>query len=221
MSQEQHFNLTDDHIKLLREFVVIWDLSEAGAPVIDPGRPYGSTDRYSDMARIVGLTNGIPLSTEQKAILDQLYQDMTSAFEIALQHARLTPGDYSYQAAPEIDEETGDISAEPGKTVTFHITDAHLKLLNGANGVWLEYWKTLGINSKRPYGDMTAFELDMANILDIPVENGGNLTLDQLDHLQQLHTDMLHTLPILLKHGTLQTGHYYRASTSSPWQYLG
>jgi hypothetical protein len=219
MNREQNFYLTADHIKLLREFVVIWDMAEAGAPVIDPSRPYGSSNRYSDMARILGLTaDGAALSTEQKSALDQLYQDMTAAFEIALQHGRLMPGEYSYTAAASFDEET-ELEL-PGELVTFYVTNAHAKLLNGANGVWLEYWETLGINSKRPYGDMTSFELDMANILEMPISNGVDLTLDQVDQLQQLHSDMIHTLPILLKYGALQTGHYYRASETDPWQFV-
>jgi hypothetical protein len=220
MNREQNFNLTDDHIKLLREFVVIWDLAEAGAPVIDPSRPYGSADRYSDMARILGFAaDGAALSADQKAALDQLYQDMTAAFEIALQHARLAPGDYSYTAASRFDEEA-EVEL-PGEAITFQVTDAHVKLLSGANGVWLEYWETLGINSKRPYGDMTSFELDMADILGMPVGSGSDLTLDQLDQLQELHSDMIHTLPILLKYGALKTGRYHRASENDPWQLVG
>ena len=48
------FELTEEHIKLLRQMCVSWDDCEFGAPAIDCKRPYGNSDVYSDIAKILG-----------------------------------------------------------------------------------------------------------------------------------------------------------------------
>lgn len=50
---DQHFTLTEQHIKLLRAMNVGWNADEFGAPCVDPKRPYGNGDAYGDMLRIL------------------------------------------------------------------------------------------------------------------------------------------------------------------------
>lgn len=48
------FRLTGDHLKLLRQANVGWQQCEAGAPEIDPKRPYGNGQVERDVAAILG-----------------------------------------------------------------------------------------------------------------------------------------------------------------------
>lgn len=50
----EQFNLTEDHLKLLRRMVVGWQDCETGAPEIDPKRPYGNSDVSLDVAETLG-----------------------------------------------------------------------------------------------------------------------------------------------------------------------
>ena len=75
---EPTFELTDDHINLLRELVFLWmDAGEAGVPMAygysatyykERDRvPYEPLDRYTDMTRILGLNDDpANLSADQR-----------------------------------------------------------------------------------------------------------------------------------------------------------
>lgn len=54
----ERFTVTDEHLRLLRRAHVSWDETEFGAPGIDPKRPYGNFNVYSDIAEILGLVDG-------------------------------------------------------------------------------------------------------------------------------------------------------------------
>ena len=47
--------MKEEHLKLLKEMYVGWNECEFGAPEIDPKRPYGDSDVYEDMNKILGL----------------------------------------------------------------------------------------------------------------------------------------------------------------------
>ena len=46
--------ITEEHLKLLKEMNVGWGDIEYGAPCIDPKRPYGNSDVEEDICRILG-----------------------------------------------------------------------------------------------------------------------------------------------------------------------
>lgn len=50
----KHFEVTEDHLKLLRAAYLRWDDCEFGAPAIDSKRPYGNSDVVQDIAEILG-----------------------------------------------------------------------------------------------------------------------------------------------------------------------
>ena len=66
------FDLTPAHIAQLREALISWDTTEAGAPTFDPGRPYGD-------AKMSGARK-------------KLHRDMDKVLQIALLHGRLARG---------------------------------------------------------------------------------------------------------------------------------
>ena len=51
----KRFEVTENHIKLLKEFYIGWQGCEFGAPCVDCKRPFGNSDVYSDMAKILGI----------------------------------------------------------------------------------------------------------------------------------------------------------------------
>lgn len=55
IGEKEEFEITEDHLKLMDEFVVGWNPAETGAPEIDPKRPYGNTSVENDMVKILGM----------------------------------------------------------------------------------------------------------------------------------------------------------------------
>ncbi len=90
------FNLTEQHIKLLRRAYVHWHRAEAGAPTIDPKRPYGNSNVEEDVAEILGL----PYDSEDDNNTDkllQLHQETETALQIVLCTGSFEPGMYVMQ----------------------------------------------------------------------------------------------------------------------------
>ncbi len=84
------FTVTEDHLKLLRQMWVDWCDDEYGAPAIDPKRPYGNSDVYSDMEKILGRQLGW---SEAK----QIHQETKVALQIALRVGYFKTGNYEAQ----------------------------------------------------------------------------------------------------------------------------
>ena len=54
--EKKRFEIKEEHLKLVRRMVIRYDDScEFGAPSVDPKRPYGNSDVYKDIARIIKL----------------------------------------------------------------------------------------------------------------------------------------------------------------------
>ena len=189
------FKLTPAHLQLLRHSVVLWSPVESGAPgaivspllVEDEGKLSDAT--YADIAKRAGLSNA------DEARIDQLLRELPDAFDQLIEHGQLAPGTYRYDnplaaipwAAQTLPSELANLATD--KVVTFQLTERHLKLLRKAR------WGMMMMNPKRPYGDMTAFERDMADIL--------GETLDE-KRLWKLHTEMLSALQVFLQNAKLE-----------------
>ena len=51
-----YFDLTEEHVKLIRQFNIRWDDSAyEGAPAVDAKRPFGNGDWESDICEIIGI----------------------------------------------------------------------------------------------------------------------------------------------------------------------
>jgi len=93
------FELTEDHIKLLQSAYVRWEDAEAGAPAIDPKRPYGNSSVELDMAEILGWNqegDEYPLLLEQEERLNELHRETEIALQIILRHKTFRPGKFIY-----------------------------------------------------------------------------------------------------------------------------
>ena len=95
------FNLTEDHIQLLRHAYVVWEDCEAGAPAIDCKRPYGTSDMPGYVAELLGWTQVGPVDGEM-AYTDeqcerawQLHRETVTALQLLLL-GFTEPGQYEH-----------------------------------------------------------------------------------------------------------------------------
>lgn len=109
MTEIKEFELTEEHLKLLKELEVDWNYAEFGAPTIDLKRPYGNSDVYKDMFKILGwkLTISIndgpdevfdidneKLPNSLIKILEKLHRELETALQICLSTQSFVPGNY-------------------------------------------------------------------------------------------------------------------------------
>lgn len=82
------FELTDTHLKLLKNMYVGWSDVEYGAPEIDPKRPYGNSDVEDDIAEIIKLPKKGNWDPEEETWTDEAKEklsDLHRETQIALQ----------------------------------------------------------------------------------------------------------------------------------------
>ena len=215
---EDTFDLTLERIALIRRMVVAWNGTEAGAPIIHPDAPYGSTDRDGDIANVTGDDGGA--GDEHRALRDGL--------AVFAQNARLKPGTYQYHnPLAKLDcAEVSDVfrDAATGETpehITFAVTQEHLTLIPHLNQTWDEAYDVPGVDPRRPYGTTNRHTADIAAHLGQPSGTGsdGRAVMDdaQEDRMMRLHREMQPALQIFLRHADLGPGRYRLAASSSAW----
>lgn len=102
---EMRFDLTEEHLKLLKNVNIIWDDCEFGAPTIDSKRPYGNSSVLSDMRKILGMKEktcphcGEAIESDGKNdYLIELHKELVMALEIILQTQQFQTGTYELDA---------------------------------------------------------------------------------------------------------------------------
>jgi hypothetical protein len=242
MTPEHTLTLTEEQLRLLPEMTFVWVDLEAGGPAFlgysptfhddENTVPYSVHDRRADLCLLLALDVDVSsLSPEVEQELDALHASMGSVLEVALDATQLTPGTYSYPnyfaqlASPALEwlmppQFEGEGSSPEhaywpvptGDTITFELTAEHVRLLRALRIDWREPNSLVGINFKRPYGDMTYFELDMADILGVPISRDEHqqpsFSNEQIAYFDRLHAEMLFALPVLLRHGAPSSGPY-------------
>jgi hypothetical protein len=194
-------------LTVARELPVYWLPVEAGAPAI--------------------------FEVGEKAHADvDVYRHAMCAAEVLIQLGELARGRYEYEnplagqpfeLQPYLEHGHAEMR---GTRVAFEVTTDHLKLLRHlGTGVRDDGGFLIGIeiHAKRPYGEMTAFELDMGDILGIeplgpPREDRPSqrdFTSEQLERFIALHEQMQPVLQIALQHATLTPGRFIRRPRAS------
>jgi hypothetical protein len=219
------FKLTERHLNLLRNAVVLWAPVESGAPavVISPlqigdGEEQPTPAVYADIARRAGLPMSNPPTAAEKQQVDDLVADLPEALAQLLAHGRLEAGTYRYEnplvelpfASKMLPPEIAALAKE--RVVSFALTGRHVALLRHAR------WRGLFMNPKRPYGDFTYFELDMAEILGEQVARtaDGKLPDKEEQRLWKLHTETLPALQLYLQKASITPGDYPRIEVEGP-----
>lgn len=97
---KEYFEVKSEHLKLLRKMYVSWNRGEFGAPCIDPKRPYGDSDVYADMARILGIEGFMTsndewvFSGEETDYMDKLHKETEIVLQIVLDTFVFVTGKY-------------------------------------------------------------------------------------------------------------------------------
>lgn len=218
-------DITDAHLGLLRRARLTWDGAERGAPMLDPDRPYGRADLLAQLSEVFG--------TDDADELGRRHVEMYCVLARALRHGTLAPGRYAPTnlqpaevriALRGYGELTGDVlGLDPDGRVI--VTEEHLHLLRGIEIRWpSEYecgdrldvgrYPAAAADPKRPYGDFTFIEVDMARILGElpPAPESGPAVFEPspelAQRLQRLHWQMLGTMQVFLEQMALAPGTY-------------
>lgn len=93
------FNLTRDHLMLLRNANVVWEPGECGAPAVDSKRPYGNGDVAKDVALLLDWTwDGEDLSPAMVDRAECLHSETALALQICLSLGTFKAGRYERAA---------------------------------------------------------------------------------------------------------------------------
>jgi hypothetical protein len=88
------FNLTEEHLLLLRNTYLSWNNCETGAPEINPKRPYGNSYVPGDIHEIL-TGEDEELSEDQENEYLKLHKETFIALKILLQTADIPLGPYT------------------------------------------------------------------------------------------------------------------------------
>ncbi|MGV0805909.1 hypothetical protein [Mycolicibacterium setense] len=216
------FEITPRHIDLLRQMRFGWDGAERGAPMLDPKQPYGRPDLLKQL--------GETFETDDDADLARRHVEMFFVLSRALKHGALEPGRHPLRNISADDVRRAmrgygvtdtDLGLDADGQVA--ITADHLQLLRDIDIRWPstsdcedrfaagEYPAAAG-DPKRPYGDFTFIEVDMARILGVlpPADDTGVFepSPELADRLQRLHWQMLVAMQVFAEQADLAPGVY-------------
>lgn len=199
--------LSAEHGKLISSLRVFYMPVEEGAPGIDPQFPFGDkVDVVQRALLLLGITDRLKatrLLAEAGRILPEY-----------IRRAQLAPGKYTVPADMAAYFKAFDSGVASDGSFMFQ--EAHATLLRGAN--WevvgeqnIEtvlgmsgMWPMPNIDGKRPYGDMSYYQLDMARLLGEPYAIGADqsaLPDEAKDaRLAKLHDEMTAALQVFLSH---------------------
>ena len=97
----RRFEVTEDHLKLLRRAYVGWEDCEFGAPAIDCKRPYGNSSVYQDIAEILDIKPEATDDYEDKEFsegqydhMDRLHRETQTVLQIILSTGQMKVGVY-------------------------------------------------------------------------------------------------------------------------------
>ncbi len=226
VSGQTAFTVTAEHIALLRKLRFSWETAETGAPMVDQQAPYGTPDPLAAIADVTG--------AKTEADTARQHIEMHLALSKMLRHGSLKPGDYPLLNIKSQDVNklmNGYFENDTPANMTalgltsdgkFRLTGEHLNLIKAILFQWpdedqvtelfdLDLWPAPAMDPKRPYGDMSYFQADMAHILGLKVEASDGkkeLSEEQERALQHLHWQMLGALQVFVENAEFNPGAY-------------
>jgi len=200
-------SISEADLALVRALPVTWLSTESGAPAV------------------------YDFSGQKTSLGTDDYRRAMRVAEVLIQLGELEAGRFAYENTLE----PAEFAAQPfvqhrlaevvENRVTIAVTEAHLKLLRAANTHLVDNGgRDVGveIDPKRPYGDMSYFQLDMARILGVVADGSPradypglrDFSAPQLHGLNELHEQMEPVLQVFLQHAQLAPGRFARRP---PW----
>lgn len=207
LSSQVPQTLEPRHLVLIRSLRVTWVPVESGAPGLRPLFPFG-IDRPTCSW---GMT---ALGSHDEALLAQTLAEVAQLIPkfVFAGAAALEPGRYA------LPDEMRDYFSTPESGVDangiFEFQAEHATILKGMNWRFEQLekpgWPLPFVDGKRPYGDCTYYQHDMARLLETTSEVSANsqagLDPARNEELQRLHYQMLAALQVLLTHASIQFG---------------
>jgi hypothetical protein len=172
----------------LRKLRFAWNTRvESGGPVVDPLAPYGSESLVADLGPIIG--------TSDRVMIARFHREVSALLIWALHNCGLAGGQYRLADLDNASMERRlrrELAGLPAQRIEailadlprlepdgyFHFTDQHLRLLHELRFEWPDNqimgivagagYPVPAVHFKRPFGDMTSFEIDMVAILGLP-----------------------------------------------------
>lgn len=142
---------------------------------------------------------------------------------IATAHGACPTGTYSYRRPPE-DHEYSFFVERLADETTFEFTDQHRSLLTAMSWELSDPYVDEDIPSadpKRPYGDFTFYQLEMALHLElIPAKRPTDydpLTPEIVDAMTALHSQMQPVLQVFLQHFEIPEGRLFTGEDWGGW----
>lgn len=190
------------HLALLRNLRVRWLTVESGAPGLRQFLPFGK-DRST-----LKIGFGIIACRDEK-LLARTLVETGLLLPFFCTNALLPAGSYAVPA--EMREYFSDPQTGVSADGMFEFREEHAILLR--HSCWRTdmfdppEWPLPGIDGKRPYGDCSYFQIDMATLLGqpYPISTDGEVQTDALRdaQLESLHRQMLSALQVFLLHARL------------------
>ena len=98
----EYFEVTEDHLKLLKRMYIEWSEWEAGAPCVDPKRPYGNSYVEGDVLEILDIPlppikneyGEISYTEEQEEFARKIHFETLYALQIAIATGKFEVGRY-------------------------------------------------------------------------------------------------------------------------------
>jgi len=212
------FEVLPGHIALLRKMRFSWDGCEVGAPQLSPSEPYGETNLMNQLEQIFG--------GDDREVLARNHFEMPAVLAHAVERGRFAAGDYSISNCDTdhirsqleyFDYADADLGINEDGTIT--VTEDHVRLLQSMNlrlAADPESYFDSGLypiaacDSKRPYGDRSFFQLDMAESLGITLPTDSNGEVDeaseQMNRLLVMHHQMLGVIQAFVEQVEIDAG---------------
>ena len=201
---QEKFTLNAAQIDLVKRAQLVWEDCEAGAPKLDPSTPYAGATTPEHLPRLLGED---ATEEDKKALL----LSMVQAFSTFCDKAVIAAGEYKVSS--------GDPAVSDQSIL---LSDDLIALVRNLEWEWPDE-DDMGIllfdgevagprcESKRPYGDMSFFALDVHRILGWEAvsrdENGYiQITDEQVAEADALHRQVLPALRAVLAYGEVSEG---------------
>lgn len=187
------------HLAILRNLRVTWLTVESGAPGLRQFLPFGANRSTLKVGfELIGCRD--------EALLARALVETGQLIPAFCTKAAMSAGRYAVPA--DMRDYFADSQTGVSTDGMFEFREEHAVLLRQScwrtDMLYPPSWPLPGIDGKRPYGDRSYFQIDMASHLGMPyqISSDGEVQTDEVRdaELESLHWQMLTALQIFLLH---------------------